>query len=149
MDRVRQALMDGVIFNAVYVMIAWGLLFLAQDYVVRTYNASGDMELVIRLFCTIMAGSFLFNGMLFVSNAAFNNLGKPLYATLFNWSRQTLGVVPFVYFGAEWAGLTGIYWGIAAGAVVFGVLPVIAAFALIKKLTLEKQQTPDAAPAAT
>jgi putative MATE family efflux protein len=149
MGRVRQALTDGVIFNLVYVLIAWSALFLAQDYVVKTYNASGDMELVIRLFCTIMAGSFLFNGFLFVSNAAFNNLGKPLYATMFNWARQTLGVVPFVYFGAQWAGLPGIYWGIAAGAVVFGVLPVISAFALIKKLTIEKEQTLDATPIAT
>jgi len=149
MDRVRQALTDGVVFNLVYVLISWSLLFLAQDYVVRTYNATGDMELVIRLFCTVMAGSFLFNGMLFVSNAAFNNLGKPLYATVFNWARQTLGVVPFVYFGAQWAGLSGIYWGIAAGAVVFGVMPVIAAFALIKKLTVENDPDIKATPAAT
>ena len=135
MPRVRQALIDAIIFNAVYVLIAWGLLFIAQDYVVRTYNASGEMETVIRLFCTVMASSFLFNGFLFVSNAAFNNLGKPIYATAFNWARQTIGVVPFVYFGAQWAGLNGIYWGITAGAVVFGIVPVIAAFALIQKLS--------------
>lgn len=148
MDRVRQALTDGVIFNLVYVLIAWSLLFLAQDFVVRTYNATGDMALVIRLFCVVMAGSFLFNGLMFVSNAAFNNLGKPLYATMFNWARQTLGVVPFVYFGAQWAGLPGIYWGIAAGAALFGVVPIIAAFALIRKLTAEQATQAEPSPAA-
>jgi putative MATE family efflux protein len=138
MARVRQALIDALIFNGVYVCIAWAALFAAQSYVVYAFNASGDMEVVIRLFCTVMASSFLFNGMLFVSNAAFNNLGKPIYATAFNWARQTIGVVPFVYLGAEWAGLDGIYWGITAGAVIFGIIPVVAAFALIQKLTNEQ-----------
>ena len=141
MGRVRQAYVDAIVFNVIYVLVAWAVLFVAQDYIVKIYSATGEMETVVRLFCTVMASSFLFNGMLFVSNAAFNNLGKPVYATVFNWARQTIGVVPFVYFGAQWAGLNGIYWGVTAGAVVFGIVPVIAAFALIQRLTIEKNPT--------
>lgn len=149
MTRVRSTLLDGIVFNLVYVTLAWSALYFAQDYIVSTYNATGEMERVIRLFCTIMAGSFFFNGFLFISNAAFNNLGRPLYATLFNWLRQTVGVIPFVYFGAQWGGLDGIFWGVAAGSVVFGVVPVIAALALIKKLTVQNDQGIEAVPIAS
>ena len=31
------------------------------------------------------AGAFVFTGMMFVANAAFNNLGRPVYSTLINW----------------------------------------------------------------
>jgi len=150
MDRVRQALIDGLIFNCVYILIAWGLLFIAQEQIIAIYQAEGNMALVIRLFCNVLAGSFLFNGMLFVSNAAYNNLGYPLLATLANWARQTLGVIPFIYFGAMWAGLPGIIWGASIGAVVFGILPVVGAFWLIQRLTPDRnatQETTDTAEA--
>lgn len=148
MDRVRRALIDGLIFNGIYVLAAWALLFIAQNQIIAIYQAEGNMELVIRLFCTILAGSFLFNGMLFVSNAAFNNLGYPLLATASNWARQTLGVIPFIYFGGIWAGLPGIVWGASVGAIVFGILPVIGAFWLIQKLNAEQSTAPEPTDAA-
>ncbi|MCF4097792.1 MATE family efflux transporter [Maritalea mediterranea] len=143
MGRVRQALIDGLIFNAVYVLVAWALLFIAQNQIIAIYQAEGNMALVIRLFCTVLAGSFLFNGMLFVSNAAYNNLGYPLLATLSNWARHTIGVLPFIYVGGLWGGLPGIIWGAAIGAIFFGILPVVGAFWLIDRLT------PDAKDPAT
>lgn len=148
MSRVRRALIDGLIFNAVYVSIAWALLFIAQEQIIAIYQADDKMALVIRLFCNVLAGSFLFNGMLFVSNAAYNNLGYPLLATLSNWARQTLGVIPFIYFGAMWAGLPGIIWGASLGAVVFGILPVIGAFWLIQRLTPDSDSATQATDAA-
>lgn len=133
MDRVRQSLIDGIVFNIIYVVVAWGVLFLVRNTIISVYSASGDMALMIDLFCTAVAGSFLFNGLLFVTNAAFNNLGKPLWATALNWARQTLGVLPFIWIGAEMGGLRGIAYGAAIGAIPFGLFAVFAAFWLIKK----------------
>jgi MATE family, multidrug efflux pump len=147
MPRARQTLIDGVIFNTVYVLFAWALLFLGRGLIVSIYAASGDMALMIDLFATIAAGAFLFNGVLFVTNAAFNNLNKPLWATGFNWVRQTLGVVPFVWLGAQWGGLTGLSFGILLGSVPFAVLALMAAFRLIKSQTVPAATT-EPAPAA-
>lgn len=129
--RVRQTLIDALIFNGIYVVLAWIALIVMRPYILVAYRASGDMALMIDLFCLIVAGSFLFNGMLFVTNAAFNNLGKPLWATGFNWARQTLGVVPFIWAGAALGGLPGIAWGAAIGAVPFGLAAVATAFWMI------------------
>ena len=72
-------------------------------------------------------------GALFVANAAFNNLGRPLYSTAFNWARATLGTIPFAYLGAHF-GPTGVLIGPAVGAVIFGSLALWVAFRLTAKL---------------
>jgi len=143
MPRVRQTLINGLICNASYVFVAWTALFLGRNAIISIYSATGDMALMIDLFCVIVAGSFLFNGILFITNAAFNNLGRPLWASMFNWSRQTLGVVPFIWLGAQWGDLKGIAWGTAIGSVPFSLAAVFAAFWLIRQHTL-KSATPPA-----
>ena len=132
MDRTRQTLIDGIIFNITYVLLAWAVLYLARNAIISAFMATGDMALMIDLFCRIAAAAFLFNGILFVTNAAFNNLGKPLWATGFNWSRQTIGVLPFITIGAMWGDLTGIAYGIVAGSIPFALIAVIFAFRLIR-----------------
>ncbi len=135
MVRVRQALLDALIFNAVYVTIIYLVLFSVRNTIISIYAATGDMALMIDLFCTIVAASFLFNGMIFVTNAAFNNLGKPLWATGFNWGRQTIGVLPFIWIGAAWGGLPGIAYGVLIGSVPFAIFSIATAFWLIRSET--------------
>lgn len=136
-----------MVFNIIYVLVAWGLLFLARNAIIDIYSATGDMALMIDLFCTVVAGSFLFNGMLFVTNAAFNNLGHPLWATALNWARQTIGVLPFIWVGAQLGDLRGIAYGAALGAIPFSLLAAYLAFALIKRLTLATPEMAEPAPA--
>ena len=86
-------------------------------------------------FCVFAAGSFLFNGAIFVSSAAFNNLGYPTYSTVFNWGRSTLGVIPFVWVGAQTWGAKGVVAGWGLGAVVFGIVSVIVCFRVMRTMT--------------
>ena len=132
-DRVRAALRDSLLFVIVAVCCAWLLLFATQGLIVRAFDAHGTAVLLLRLFCTWLAGSFLFTGALFVANAAFNNLGFPLLSTLFNWGRATLGTIPLVTYGAQY-GPTGVLTGAAAGSVVFGLAAVIVAFRVVGRL---------------
>ena len=67
-------------------------------------------------------------------SAAFNNLGFPLYSTLSNWGRSTLGVIPFVSLGASWYGATGALAGSGLGAVLFGLASAYFCFKVIKDL---------------
>ena len=88
---------------------------------------------MIALFCSLLAASFFFVGALFVANAAFNNLGRPLYSTAFNWARATLGTIPFAYLGARF-GPAGVLIGPAIGSILFGSLALWVAFRLSAKL---------------
>ena len=69
-----------------------------------------------------------------VNSAAFNNLGRPHYSTLFNWARTLLGIVPLVAIGA-WAGeAAGVIAGLGAANVLFGALTVLSSYVIIRKL---------------
>jgi putative MATE family efflux protein len=131
--RIREALRDSLLVTLVAVCVAWALLALGQDLVVRAFSATGTTAALIHLFCRWTAGGFLFSGALFVGNAAFNNLGRPLLATLFNWGRATLGTIPFVAFGASY-GPQGVMIGQALGSVAFGLGAAATAFFITGRL---------------
>lgn len=132
-DRVRGTMWDSLVFTLVYSVVMWILLAISWQQISIVFSATNDAELLIRFFCLFVAGSFIFNGALFVANAAFNNLGYPFYSTVFNWGRATLGVVPFVWVGKNW-GPEGVLAGWGLGGVVFGTLAVIVCFRAISKL---------------
>ncbi|MEL6752219.1 MAG: MATE family efflux transporter, partial [Pseudomonadota bacterium] len=141
-ERVRQTMRDALIFTLVYCVSVWALLALGSGVLVNLFGAEGEAADMIRLFCLLVAGTFLFNGALFVANAAFNNLGFAFYATAFNWGRATLGVIPFVWVGNHLGGAEGVLIGWGLGAVVFGVGAAIVAFRVIDKLPPAKPDTP-------
>jgi Na+-driven multidrug efflux pump len=130
---VRETLRDSFIFVLATVLAAWAILALAQGLVVRAFSADGVTAALVHLFCSWLAAGFLFTGMLFVANAAFNNLGYPVLSTVFNWGRATLGTIPFVTYGAHF-GPVGLLVGQAAGSVIFGTLAVITAFRVVGRL---------------
>ncbi|MDO8697614.1 MAG: MATE family efflux transporter [Pseudomonas sp.] len=132
-DRVQQTLRDSLRFMAMVVGGAWLLLALGQQAVIYAFSASGLTSELISLFCSLLAASFFFVGALFVANAAFNNLGRPLYSMAFNWARATLGTIPFAYLGAHY-GAAGVLIGPALGAMIFGSLAIWVAFRLTRQL---------------
>lgn len=133
-DRLRRAMKDSLVFATIYVIAVWFVLYLVQDGIARLFGTSGETEALVRFFCTWIAGSFLFWGALFVANAAFNNLGFPVLATLFNWGRATIGTIPFVAIGAALWGAEGVLIGQGLGSVLFGVSSVAACFYVISHL---------------
>ena len=136
-ERVRRTLTDGLLFSFGCVVAAWIVLFVARDGIVAMFAAQGETARLVVFFCTVLAGSWIFHGALFVANAAFNNLGFPLLATGFNWGKATLGTVPFVAAGAHLGGAEGALLGQAVGAVVFGVAGVIVAYRCVDRLSAD------------
>nr|WP_315188781.1 MATE family efflux transporter [uncultured Albidiferax sp.] len=132
-DRVRQGLRDSLLFMVIAVGTAWLLLALGQNALVWAFSAHGEAEHLIHMFCSWLAASFFFAGALFVANAAFNNLGKPLWSTGFNWARATLGTIPFAWWGAQF-GPVGVLAGAAIGTAIFGTLAMVVAFRLVGRM---------------
>lgn len=120
--RLRQSLADSMKFLIIYVGVAALVLYFAQGIIISAWSATGVTADLVVLFCTWLAITFFFSGILFVANAGFNNLGKPTYSTWFNFGRATLGTIPFVYYGAKWYGAEGVLIGHALGGIIFGTL---------------------------
>ena len=133
--RIRETLSNALIFNAVYVTLVSVLLYILQEPIITLFKLEGEAAELVRIFCTWIAITFIFNGAQFVSNSAFNNLGKPMYATWFNVGRSTVGTLPFVYLGGEIAGAAGVLAGQAVGGMIFALAGVAIAFRHISNLT--------------
>ena len=129
--RVRETLTKALQFAALYTAFAWVLLFLLRGPIVDAFNLDDAGAAIIFWFAALAAPLFYFNGVLFASNSAFNNLNRPFWSTMLNWGRNTAGVAPFVWLGAKWGGAAGVVVGQAAGAVGFAIIGVWLSFRLI------------------
>lgn len=121
-DRVKETLNNSLLVTTIYTIFVCIVLYLVQDQVIASFSLTGDAALIVATFCTYIAVSFIFNGMQFVANTSFNNLGKPLYSTALNLGKATLGTLPFVHIGANWFGAVGVLYGQASGTIVFGLI---------------------------
>lgn len=133
-DRVRKTVTDSLIVTLVYTCVVWLIAYLLRDIIIAGFNATGDTAALLAFFINIVIVSFLFNGAMFVANAAFNNLGYATYSTLLNWGKATVGTIPFVLAGAALAGSKGVLAGQGIGAVVFGTVSIIICLQVIKKI---------------
>ena len=131
--RVRQGLKDSLTFMVVAVAAAWLILALCQGLLIRAFSLEGQAAQMMQAFCSWLAASFFFAGALFVANAAFNNLGRPLWSTGFNWARATLGTIPFVWWGAQY-GPVAVLASQAVGTAIFGLSALWMAFRLTAQL---------------
>jgi putative MATE family efflux protein len=124
-DRVRRTFRDALFFTGLVVVVVSTALFGLRGVIADLFNASGVTRDLVYLFCGPLALAFFFNGVIFVSNAAFNNLGHPFYSTWINWGRHTIGTIPPVILGATVLGAPGVLIGQAAGGVVFAILALV------------------------
>jgi Na+-driven multidrug efflux pump len=146
-DRLSSTMRDSFTVTVVYVLAIWALLALFAGPIAALFGATGLARELIIFFCRFAAGSFLFNGAIFVSSAAFNNLGYPTYSTVFNWGRSTLGVIPFVWIGASYFGAKGVVAGWGLGAVVFGIASIVVCFRTVAGIALRQSLPEDPLPA--
>ena len=132
--RVRKVLTDCYLLAAGYVAAFSAVLWFAAPLVVVLFNAHGATADLIGFFCHASGALWLFLGGVFVANAAYNNLGRPILSVVFNWGRATLGTIPFVTLGASLHGPRGGYLGMIGGAAIFGCLAVAVSYLVVGRL---------------
>ena len=133
-ERMNRALKDALIVSIVYVLVTWAILFLARDLITGIFHATGETADYVKFFCMISGLMWMFNGFLFTANAAFNNLGFPIYSTVFNWLKATVGVLPFAQLGAMNGGFQGAMMGVTVGSLIFGSAAIFVVFRQVRRL---------------
>lgn len=125
MDRVLQTYKDALLFCLFYTLIAWGLLATFHAPIARMFGLGVEATEVLSSFMVIAAGGYVFTGALFVSNAAFNNLGRPLYSTACNWFRDGVLIYPIATAMGIAMGAPGVVYGQAIAAMIAGLAAVL------------------------
>ncbi len=133
-DRMRGVLQVGAGVTALYVVLVWLLLALARAPLAGAFELKGVAAELFGFFCLVSGPVWFFNGLLFLANASFNNLGFPFLSTLLNWGRATLGTVPPALVGAAWYGPEGVIAGTGIGSIAFGVTGLALAFRTVGRL---------------
>ena len=146
-SRIASTYRDGLIFVACYVLVAWAALALAASYVVNGFGLDGAGAEIVRAFMTYAAGGFIFTGALFVSNAAFNNLGRPLWSTMCNWSRDAAVIPVMALLLAGGLGATGAVWIQASSAALVGTGAAILGWRAVHRIAArDAPPAPDIPP---
>ncbi len=132
--RVRRAFIDAVLVTLAYAALVWAVLASSHEIIAQAFNARGDAAAVIAFFCVWLSPAFGVLGLLFVSNAAFNNLGRPQYATVLNWGRATLGTMVPVSIAGPMFGPYGVLGGQVLGGMAFGMMAAAACYLYITRM---------------
>ena len=131
-DRLRSTYADAIKFCLIYAAVAWALLAAASGWVADSFQLEGQGRAVLFAFTSVGVGGFIFVGMLFVSNAAFNNLGKPTRSTLVNWTKDGLLTWPAAAGLAALYGAPGVIYGQAVAGLVAGTLAILWGWSYIR-----------------
>lgn len=134
MERVRSTYRHALIFCAAYTLAAWGLMLSVLPHVTAAFGLTGLGAEVLRAFGQVGVGGFVFIGALFVSNAAFNNLGRPLRSTLVNWLKDGVLSWPAAAGLAVLFGAPGVIYGQALAGAVVGVMAATWGWFFVKRL---------------
>lgn len=141
MDRVKDGYRDAILFCVIYTLSAWGVLILSSGLLVPAFNLGPEAAEVLRSFTHLAAAGYVFTGMVFVSNAAFNTLGRPVYSTVINWARDGVFMYPVcVLFGVYFAA-PGVVYGQMVASIAAGMIAVVWGWSFVR--SLEKQATGD------
>lgn len=133
-DRVQQTLYDAIKFNSIYIIFAWAILAFAAPLICQIMELEGEAAEYVTFYCRWLIPGFGMIGYMFIANAAFNNLHKAHYSTWLNWSRATIGTVPFVIIGSKYYGIYGLLAGQIIGGALIAFISLFICFRLIKKL---------------
>ena len=131
--RVRGGFNAAVIFVAIVIVLVSTVLFLLRGAIADLFGAYGVTRDLIYLFCGPLALAFFFPGVLFIANAAFNNLGQPFLSTFTNWGRNAVALIPLVWIGSAIGGAQGVLIGQALAGVMFGAFAWVLALRVIAR----------------
>jgi len=121
-DRLRTTYRDSVLFCVCYAGLMWIVLMSASSSIAAGFGLDASGAAILRAFTHIGALSFVLGGMLFVSNAAFNTLGRPRTASALSWLREGVLMAPAAFwFSASFGAIGMIYAQAVVGAVMGAV----------------------------
>lgn len=146
LDRVRSTYRNALLFCGLYTLVAWALMLIATPQVIAAFGLTGGGRDVLRAFTLVGVGGFIFFGALFVSNAAFNNLGKPGRSTVLNWTKDGVLSYPAAIALAAVFGAPGVIYGQAAAGAVMGVLAALWGWHYVASLQPADAQVLDPGP---
>ncbi len=121
-DRVKQIVISSIQFSTLYILGISTVLFLLRNIIVDAFSLTWQARELGILFLSILSWLFIFQAMVFVANAVFNNVWLAKNSTIINFLKATVFTMPFVYFWAQYYGAMGVLYGQAVGSIFIWII---------------------------
>lgn len=121
-DRVKDA------FSFSYKLcLMWGVFiaivsFIFANQIPAIYSKDAEVIALAAPYFRIVPLTLAGYGLVFVSAAGLNGLGRPKYGLVYTIIRSLVFYIAFVWIGAEMAGMKGVYVGIALANALSGLI---------------------------
>ncbi len=133
-DRIRMAYRDALLFSLGYVLVAWALIAMATGPIISLFSLGEEAASVVKAFTYVSAGGFVFAGALYVSNASFNNLGRPISSTMFNWLKDGVLMWPMCIVMGGYFAAPGVVYGQGIAWAIAGIAATIVGWRFISNV---------------
>lgn len=133
-DRLQSTYRDAIVFGLIYTVVTWGVLVLISPYAIVGFGLTEIGADIVYAFSYVGAGGFVFAAALFVSNSAFNALGKPGRSTLTNWVRDGIMILPLAIVFSQWFDAPGVIYAQAFANLLVGALAALWGWHYVKSL---------------
>lgn len=146
-DRVQSTYRDALLFGLVYTLVLWAVLYVSAPLVIAGFALTPEGAAVVQAFVTFGAAGYVFAGALFVSNAAFNALGRPTRSTLTVWLRDGAITLPLALWLSGLFGAEGVIYAQALASALVGSLAALWGWRFIRTLSHSTLPPLDVEPA--
>jgi putative MATE family efflux protein len=136
LPRVREGMHVAYQFSLLWGAAAWLILVVFGDRIVPLIDDNPDVVAAARAYLSIVPISYGLWGVLMMSSAAFNSLGKPIPSTVMAFTRMFVIYVPLAMLADRYLGYTGIFIATAAANAILGAW----AFVWLKQTLLTPQR---------
>ena len=135
-NRLVTTYRDALVFCLIYTLCMWGIFYTKTSYIAASFGLQRDGTDILNAFTSVGVGSYIFIGALFVSNAAFNNLGKPRRSVVLNWLKDGVLSWPLaIWLSASFGGI-GIIYGQAIAGIMMGAFAALWGWRYVSALTV-------------
>lgn len=144
LDRIRKGLKQSFVFSLLYGGVIAGVLALFAEPLVRLFNTNGGTE-VIAVACAyllIVPVSYGARGLIMISCAAFNGLGRPMPSAMMILTRTILLYLPFAYLGKWLFGYDGIFAAASVCNFSIGLIAVLWSLRVFRDRIAAEQEVP-------
>ena len=109
LERVREGMRVAYRFSLAWGAGAWLILLLIGDRLVPLIDTNPDVVAAARHYLAIVPISYGLWGVLMMTSAAFNSLGKPIPSTIMAFTRMFVIYVPLAMLADHFFGYSGIF----------------------------------------
>ena len=135
--RVEVAYKTSIKFVLIWQVLIFVILLLIAPFIADAFAKEKAVADIIILFMWILPLGYGLQGVIILTNSAFNALHKPMIALILSFIRLFVCYVPLAYIGSFFYGLQGLFIGALLGNLI---MAVISYNVFVKQFRYEKNQ---------